>query len=183
MRKCKVCSEKYKPIQPLQTVCGPRCALERARINARTKRLRDTRLELKARRAALKSLTEHLNDTQKVFNEYIRLRDAKKPCISCGKDPNRGQRHASHYRPRGPAAQLRFNFLNVWASCAPCNDHKSGNLIPYRVALVEKIGEERVALLENNNNKANYSIEYANRLRDIMKRRVKHYRKLRASGH
>lgn len=43
---------------------------------------------------------------------------------------------------------LRWNEENVNAQCVPCNQHKSGNLIDYRIGLIEKIGLDRVEWLE-----------------------------------
>ncbi|MBF3208519.1 recombination protein NinG, partial [Pseudomonas aeruginosa] len=38
--------------------------------------------------------------------------------------------------------------LNVHKQCAPCNNHKSGDIVNYRINLVRKIGAENVEWLE-----------------------------------
>ena len=48
----------------------------------------------------------------------------------------------------GAAPELRFNLLNIHKQCAPCNNHKSGNAIEYRIRLVAKIGLDAVEWLE-----------------------------------
>ena len=45
---------------------------------------------------------------------------------------------------------MRFHEHNINGQCTSCNKFKSGNLTEYRIALVEKIGEDRVKWLEDN---------------------------------
>jgi hypothetical protein len=90
-------------------------------------------------------LSKEIAKTQKVFNTYIRLRDAGKPCISCGVDKIE---QASHYYSAGKYSHLRFNEDNVHGSCLRCNYYLHGNLIPYRRNLLDKIGAERLMILD-----------------------------------
>ncbi|STY61393.1 Bacteriophage Lambda NinG protein [Mannheimia haemolytica] len=48
----------------------------------------------------------------------------------------------------GGNPELRFNEDNVNRQCSVCNNHKSGNIVNYRINLIEKIGLERVEFLE-----------------------------------
>lgn len=101
------------------------------------------------RRMEVKPLSYWMKRAQSAVNAYIRARDAGKPCISCGKpDDGSHQRHASHYRSVGGHPELRFCELNIWASCSVCNNYLSGNLVPFRAALVAKIGLDKVEFLE-----------------------------------
>ena len=90
-------------------------------------------------------LSKEIVKTQKVFNTYIRLRDAEQPCISCGRFKIE---QASHYYSAGKYSHLRFNEDNVHGSCLKCNYYLHGNLIPYRRSLQDKIGVERLQLLD-----------------------------------
>lgn len=81
---------------------------------------------------------------QAIFNTYIRLRDDKQGCISCGKSIN----HAGHYYSEGHHPALQFNEVNVNGQCVRCNRHLHGNLINYRIGLVKRYGEQKVLLLE-----------------------------------
>jgi len=92
------------------------------------------------------SLPNLLKKAQKVFNAYIRRRDADKPCITC---PKYQIEHASHFYAAGQYSALRFNDNNVHGSCLRCNyfKHGSGNL--YRKNLINRIGEEKVLLLDS----------------------------------
>ena len=144
-------------------------------MKERTAERKAHRADLKRRKAALLTINDYRSLAQKEFNRFIRIRDRNLPCVSCGKAPERGQRHASHYRPRSTAAQLSFNTEQVWASCAPCNSHKSGNLTEYRVELIKRIGLVKVEALENNCELAKFTPEYLQRLRDIFRRRANLY--------
>ena len=82
---------------------------------------------------------------QEKCNEYIRLRDAGKPCISCGKVTTL---QAGHYWPVGGYDGLRFNELNINGECAYCNAWDKAHLIGYRKNLIKKIGLESVEALD-----------------------------------
>ena len=84
---------------------------------------------------------------QGIFNLFIRLRDKKEPCISCGSH-NASEYHAGHYMPVGSNQGLRFNEDNCHKQCAYCNTSLYGNLKEYRKALVLKIGMARTEKLE-----------------------------------
>ena len=152
-RKCQnaECGQEFVPrFSSTQKVCSPACALATKDKNAERARKAITqrnRREIKVRREKLKSRADHLREAQAAFNEFIRLRDSRQPCISCGRH-HEGQYHAGHYRTVGANPELRFDEDNVHKQCAPCNNHKSGDIVNYRVNLVAKIGAERVARLE-----------------------------------
>jgi hypothetical protein len=93
-----------------------------------------------------------LKKAQQAFNAFIRMRDDDLPCISCGRYHN-GQHHAGHYIPVGRQAALRFNEINCHKQCAPCNNHKSGNLTDYRKNLIDRIGLPLVEWLEQDHPK------------------------------
>jgi len=116
------------------------------------------RHEIKVRKEKLKTRADHLKDTQQAFNAWVRARDAALPCVSCGRR-HEGQYHAGHYRTVGANPELRFEPLNAWKQCAPCNNHLSGNLVNYRISLLQKIGEEKVAWLEGPHEAKKYTVD------------------------
>ena len=65
------------------------------------------------------------------FHKFIRNRDHGQPCIS------------GHFYSGGKHPTVRFNEDNVNGQCMRCNYYFSGNLLPYRDNLIEKIGQER----------------------------------------
>jgi hypothetical protein len=149
-KKCRVCSRHFTPITRMSKVCSVPCSLEWARrIAAKNaaRKEREERRESRETREKLKTRGGHLRELQAAFNAWIRVRDHGQPCISCGRF-HQGQWHAGHYRSVGSEPALRFEPDNVHLQCAPCNTHLSGNLIPYRVNLIRKVGLERVEWLE-----------------------------------
>ncbi|KTB99505.1 hypothetical protein AO387_21425 [Pseudomonas syringae ICMP 11168] len=155
------CDIQFVPAQLGQKVCGWACGLAIAPANqdrARKAIAQRERSELKARKEKLKSRSDHMKDTQQAFNEWVRHRDMGEPCVSCGRHHN-GQWHAGHYRSVGGHPALRFEPLNVWRQCAPCNTHKSGDLVNYRAELVRRIGIVNVEWLEGPHEPQKYTVE------------------------
>lgn len=155
------CAVQFVPSQLGQRVCGWVCGLAIAPANQdrARKALADVeRKEIKVRREKLKSRADHLKDTQTAFNAWVRERDVGEPCISCGRHHN-GQWQAGHFKSVGGHPELRFEPLNVWRQCAPCNTHKSGDLLNYRVELIKRIGVEKVEWLEGPHEPKRHTIE------------------------
>ena len=92
-----------------------------------------------------KTLAKVKQETQRVFNTYIRKRDEGKPCISCGEQK---PLQAGHYYPVSTYDGLRFNENNVHDECSRCNCFDEGHLINYRPNLIYKIGVTGVMKLE-----------------------------------
>ena len=171
VKKCKGCGVKFTPSRPVQSACGLQCSLVVGRSNAAKKHTK----ELKDGRIKLKSLTDWKNDAQTVFNKYIRLRDGK-VCISCGTSNPNIQYAAGHYRTVKAASQLRFNEDNVSVQCNhQCNQQLSGNILEYRIALIMKIGIERVEALENDNSEHRYTIEECKQIIATYKAKIKEF--------
>ena len=162
-KKCRVatCRASFVPSRMGQAVCSPACAMidaPRHEPKARKALAAIERKAIKVRKEKLKSRAEHLKDTQQAFNAWVRERDAKLPCISCGRHHD-GQYHSGHYRTVGANPELRFEPLNAWKQCAPCNNHLSGNLINYRISLIQRIGEEKVLWLEGPHEAKKYTVD------------------------
>lgn len=94
-----------------------------------------------------------LKKAEKIFNEYIRLRDRKNgvfTCISCRQiKPADSRMHAGHYMSAGHHYATRFNEDNVFGQCERCNTFLHGNLIEYRKSLVMRYGEDFVCHIES----------------------------------
>lgn len=138
---------------------------ERAKNKAKRKEVRQAKERLKTR-------GEQAREAQSAFNAYIRARDADQPCISCGRY-HQGQYHAGHYRTVGAHPELRFEELNVHKQCAPCNNHKSGNIVEYRINLVQRIGQENVDWLEGPHEPKKYTIEQLKEIKKLYRRKTK----------
>lgn len=190
-KKCPICSTEYIPRSSLQKVChNYKCAIaynkKRDEENASRNKRKQERLqksELKQRKDRLKTASQWNKEAQAAVNKFIYWRDYGRPCIACGRPLNYGVRggavDSSHYRSRGAAPWLRFNVFNNHSGCVRCNRELSGNLIPYRINLIEKIGLQRVERIEHDNTVRKFSIEYLKRVKAIFTRRARHYEKLR----
>ena len=100
--------------------------------------------------AAVKCI-DLVQQLDKVFSQFIRLRDAGKDgytkCISCGSYFKPELIQAGHYFSRRHMA-TRWDEDNVHAQCVFCNCHQHGNLKEYKPNLIEKIGQANFARLE-----------------------------------
>lgn len=162
-KTCKnpACGVKFTPQRLGQAVCSPLCALAIKDVNKERARKALAQVERKAIKAAkerIKSRGDYLREAQTAFNAWVRERDAQLPCVSCGRH-HQGQWHAGHYRTVAGSPELRFEPLNVWKQCAPCNNHKSGDIVNYRLELARRIGADQVAWLEGPHDPKKYTID------------------------
>lgn len=171
-KKCKACGKKFIPSKPMQQVCDFGCAIELNLINKAKKE----RKEYREAKEKQKSRSDWLREAQTTFNSYIRARDESSPCISCGRFHS-GQYHAGHYRTVGGNPELRFNELNVWKQCSPCNNHLHGNIVNYRIALIQRIGLDKVEWLEGPHEQKHYSIEDLKAIKAEYKLKLKELKK------
>ena len=193
-RKCKGCGEYGKVSEGIVNRAGyfhnDECLSlfisknkEKMINKGRAKIAKDERKEIKKAKEGLKTAGEYIKEAQAAVNRYIRARDFNKPCISCGSMPTndgliKGQRvDAGHFRSRGSASHLRFNLLNIHKQCVKCNRWLSGNVVEYRVRLIERIGLERVEALENDNSLRSFDIDYLKRVKKIFNKRARWYEK------
>ncbi|MCS3467104.1 hypothetical protein M2401_000825 [Pseudomonas sp. JUb42] len=160
-KKCAHCTEAFQPSRVGQKVCSPACAIAlppENLVQAR-KALADVgRKEHRAAKERVKSRADHMQDTQRAFNAWVRERDALLPCVSCGRH-HQGKYDAGHYRTVGSSPALRFEPLNCAKQCVPCNQHKSGNVVNYRIELVKRIGIANVEWLEGPHEPKKYTID------------------------
>ena len=170
-KRCPTCRVMFTPSRDAQAVCGEiKCAIaygksEKGQASAK-KALADVgRRDIEVRKEKLKTRADHLREAQAAVNEYVRLRDAHLPCISCDSTPNdndlmTGSRwDAGHYRSVGACPELRFEPLNIHRQCVKCNRNLSGNAVEYRIRLVLRIGAEKVAWLEGLHPARKYTVE------------------------
>lgn len=143
-RKCKICKTPFEVKSNNHWCCDFDCAMELVEKQKEKK----WKKEKAKRKKDLMTLQDWIKIAQTNFNKFINARDKGLPCISCQK-PITGRVNASHYYNANNHWNVRFNEDNVNSSCITCNQHLSGNLIPYRGYLIEKIGIERFEHLES----------------------------------
>jgi len=161
-RKCAIkgCTNRFQPRNISHKVCGADCAA----VHSAAERKRLDAKQTRERKAALKTRNDYLKESQAAFNAFIRERDKDLPCISCGRF-HQGSYDAGHYRSIGAQPMLRFHEDNTHKQCVPCNQHKSGNAVEYRIRLLLRIGADRVAYLEQEHPPAKYTIDDAKRIK------------------
>ena len=181
-KKCKnpACGISFPPQRLGQSVCSPKCGLAIKDVHsdrARKAIAQRERREIKAAKERIKSRADHLKETQVAFNAWVRLRDAALPCISCGTTAD-VQYCAGHYKPSGSNPALRFEPLNVHLQCnRNCNMAKSGNLTPYRIELIKRIGLDKVEWLEGPHEPIKYTIDDLKALKADYRAKVRQMKK------
>lgn len=188
-KKCKQCESPFTPFNSLQKVCGAKCAndfaiAERKKREDKAKSDDIKRVKQKLKQLSVKDRPKALREAQKAFNAYIRERDKKLNCISCGnklKDSPylKGQMFdAGHYKSVASAPELRFNEDNCHAQCVYCNRNLSGNIVNYRKTLLIRIGEKRLEALESYNEPKKYTVDELWQIRDEYKAKLKELKEL-----
>lgn len=162
MRKktCAICRQTFQPERQFQKTCSIAHAIDYARLQEQRKQDKARKKQRSAdrkRKREMRPLRWFHARAQRVFNQFIRLRDKDEPCISCKKPPGvvdiftGGGWDCGHYRSIGAASHLRYTEDNAHKQCKKCNNQKSGNAVDYRLNLIDRIGLARVEALENNN--------------------------------
>lgn len=184
-KRCKACQVMFTPVRAFQAVCGEIvCALAVVSDNqGRARKALDElgRKELRAARERIKTKGDYMREAQAAFNAWIRERDRLLPCISCGRH-HQGKYDAGHYRTVGSNPALRFEELNCHKQCVPCNQHKSGDIVNYRINLVAKIGADKVAWLEGPHEPKKYTIEDLQQLKALYRQKLRDLKKWEAQS-
>ena len=156
---CGKCRQEYG-IQATETLRKKAKIIERKKFNEKKRQFKKTCKKTQRAKA------------QAAFNAYIRKRDEKLPCISCGRH-HQGQYHAGHYKTRGAHPELAFHPFNCHKQCSACNNHLSGNISNYRPNLIDKIGLENVEWLESQHKPQLYTAEDLSEIADYYKEKLK----------
>ncbi len=145
--KCRICKKKIDKGDDyvranLSYVCAGDCADEFIQKHIEKSRNKK-RIKQNKRRTKMSPLMQ----TQKVFNRYIRVRDAvpNGKCISCPRLIICGSPtcHAGHFYSRGARSDLRFNENNVFGQCQNCNNYGDAETaVKFKEAVIEKIGQK-----------------------------------------
>ncbi|PNM17201.1 protein NinG [Yersinia enterocolitica] len=185
-RNCKVCKTRFKPETVYQWWCKEEHRIEYAvlvmkdnrsrdqasELKRRREKEREERKELKVRKINAKPKTYWIKQAQQAVNAFVRARDSNLPCVSCG-TTSAAQWDAGHYRTTAAAPQFRFDPRQIHKQCSVCNQHKSGNIVPYRVELIKRIGIETVEAIENNHERRSYTVEELKGIRDYYRLELK----------
>ncbi len=170
--RCKFCKVRL-PADMARHVLHPECIdpwvaiqrekQEKARVKAAKVRAAKDKRETRAKLIEKKGRGYWMAQAQKAFNEFVRLRDAYKGCVSCRAhlpaEAVGGGFDCGHYRSVGSAPHMRFVEDNAHGQCKKCNRYLSGNITDYRARLLHRIGVERLDALESDQESRKWSID------------------------
>ena len=174
----------------MQAVCSPICAARKVRVDKAAAKIAERAKDRQAREDQ-KSIKTLLAEAQKPFNEFIRLRDADQPCISCGatNPPVKpgGQWDAGHFLGRGAYPELRFEELNCHKQCKVCNAgagkfaHKERTVrAKYEANLPDRIGQAAFDWLVGPHEKPKWTRDQILAIKTTYSKKSKDLRKERA---
>jgi hypothetical protein len=163
MPRCKNCKDKFEPIRFNHKYCLKDECIRAFVAETKEKMWKQTKVRMKNE---LKTTSDWMKEAQKVFNQYIRLRDKHKACVSC--ESKLGSKYdAGHYFSSGGHKAVTFDEDNVHGQCVACNQYKHGNLLNYQIGIEKRIGAERLLQLHE---KAHQTRKYsADELQEIIK--------------
>lgn len=175
-RPCKHCGKPFAPVRPMQSVCSPRCAAQKVKMDRAQERA-----QIRTRKEAIKTIPQLIAEAQHAFNAFIRERDKDKACICCGLPLEYGGVgggfDAGHYRSVGSAPHLRFDETNCHGQTKRCNRYGAGRAVDYRIGLIARLGLPAVEALESNNRVHKPTREELVAIRDTYRKKLKEMKK------
>ncbi len=171
-RRCRACKIYKEADKGLLISNGFYCDVNCATTYAYKNKEQGRKIKHREQKKALKDNDRRIRlpAAQKAFNAFIRERDYKLPCVSCGnfitKDMPFGKYDCGHFKTIGGFPELRFEELNAHKQCKKCNGG-AGNFSKkdttvskeYRVNLIEKIGLDKVEWIEGPHEPKKYNCE------------------------
>lgn len=168
--RCKNCKEKFEPIRFNHKYCLKDECIRAFVAETKEKMWKQTKVRMKNE---LKTTSDWMKEAQKVFNQYIRLRDKHRPCVSC--ESKLGSKYdAGHYFSSGGHKAVTFDEDNVHGQCVACNQYKHGNLLNYQIGIEKRIGADRLLQLhEKAYQVRKYSADELQEIIKIYKQKIK----------
>jgi hypothetical protein len=130
LKSCKVCKEKFEPIQFAQNVCNYKCAIIHAKNLKANKEASEWKAEKAVLKDKLKTLAEYKNELQVEINKLVRLIDKCSVCHSTLK-PLNIKFDAGHVFSVGSNPTIRFNLFNIYSQSVYANQYLSGDQINF----------------------------------------------------
>lgn len=182
--RCPHCRGKLDPGQRIHPDCieayaeAEEAKAKRKAIKQAVMQAKVERAETRRRKEADKDVPDLIAEADKAFAAWIRERDSQAgwPCVSSGRALNwviGNQVDAGHYRSRGAASHLRYNEDNCHAQSKRDNRFRAGNVVEYRIRLVQRIGLTRVEALESDNKPHKWTRDELRGIRDHYRAKLK----------
>jgi hypothetical protein len=148
MAKCKFCKKEFTQFNSTISVCGYQCAIEWGKLHPKKTSIKRVNSEIKSEaKQKLKTQAQLRNPIKLHFQKWVRMRDIKEPCISCG--TTKAKWDGGHYLKAEIYSGVIFDERNVNKQCSYCNQYLDGNTAAYRQGLIKKIGLDDVIALED----------------------------------
>jgi hypothetical protein len=145
---CKQRKRNEEMIQPpnKQWFCDRKCITQYSTKRFQTNKIRAQKASDKEKRKELDSRSRWYTKLQILVNQYIvKVRDAGKPCYTCGKTDENVKYDAGHryHAGRGGGDRRRFVLENIHKQCSVnCNQHGGGMPVEYDIALDKEYGKD-----------------------------------------
>ena len=169
-KKCKVCLKIYTPRIFAQSVCSPCCAIIHSKNLKKIKEQKEWKAEKAILKDKLKTLGQYEAEAKKAFQKWIRMRDDKQPCISCGIQQT-DLWDGGHYKKAEIYSGVIFDENNCHKQCRKCNRFLNGNELNYRQGLIQRYGIEYADQIEQ---KANETRNYKFSKAELIAKKLKY---------
>jgi hypothetical protein len=157
-KRCRNCKE-YKLTESMKHVFGAYyCDIEcmkdygmKSAPRVKEKKRKDQKRKDNLRKKELMSRSKWFDKYKVVVNQWVlHVRDAGKPCFTCGTTNPNIKYDAGHryHAGRGGADRRRFELKNIHKQCSvQCNQYGGGMPKEYDLALAKEYGEDFVEFL------------------------------------
>jgi len=148
MRKCRYCKvelPKAKESTGYQKAgyCNVECMADYGHAKALAKKEKDRRAENRQAKERIKTLQQHVTDTQAHVNRVVVAEDKHKGCVSCGVGEVTDAGHYFHKGSKYRTSPLTLDRRNLVGQCRSCNSFKGGgNQHGYRLGYIARYGSE-----------------------------------------
>ena len=170
LKKCKVCSQKFVLERFNQQTCDYNCAIQLSKDKQKEKINKEWKVKKAILRDNLKTLGQYEADAKKSFQKWIRMRDDKQPCISCGIQQT-DLWDGGHYKKAEIYSGVIFDENNCHRQCRKCNRFLNGNELNYRQGLIQRYGIEYADQIEQ---KANETRNYKFTKEELIAKKLKY---------
>lgn len=152
-KRCKIDIAKDKGVLiNLKRFCDYTCAAKFGKANipkGKEIKRKEQKKADKKRKKELMTRAQWYDKLQKLVNQYVKFRDRKKPCCTCGTTSQAIKYDAGHFIPQKGYDPRRFELTNIHKQCSvQCNQHGSGKRAEYREFIRGKYGQEHLEWLE-----------------------------------
>ena len=159
-RKCRAegCGQWYTPYNSLEPWCSQPCRAKLAlatferRQAMKYRAVKKKEIARKRERVAAKKKFNEGDKTwcckkakEELHRWIVHVRDAEKPCISCGNQNPNIKYDAGHFLSVGAHKNLEMEPRNIHKQCSlNCNQHLSSNRAGYEAGIIERYGQEEL---------------------------------------